>query len=159
MALSNITAKRGGTWCPYCKNKTEMKLYDYLKSKYINIKRQFKVDWCKNPKTKYFLPFDFCIESLKIILELDGPQHFKQISNWKSPKETQIGDHYKTEQAIKNGYTIIRLPQEDVWSDRKTYWKEELIKNLIHHKIPEQLYICENDEYSIYKNEYNIINN
>ena len=71
-----------GTWCPHCKNKTEAILFDFLKSIYPNTVRQFKANWCKN---KTYLPFDFCIPELRIIIELDGGQHFCQVSNWKSP--------------------------------------------------------------------------
>ena len=35
------------------------------------------------------------LKLLKIIIELDGPQHFIQIMNWKSPEETRKGDIYK----------------------------------------------------------------
>lgn len=139
-----------GSWCPMCKNKTEKKLFDHLKSKFPKIIHQFKPLWCKNLETNYCLPFDFCIESLKVIVELDGRQHFKQVSNWKSPEETQEIDIYKMNLALKNGYTIIRLLQEEVWNEKITYWKEELNKHLIVHKSPSILYICNDDEYQYY---------
>ena len=63
-----------------------------IKEIYPTIKRQYKVKWCKN---KLCLPYDFAIEELKIIIELDGEQHFTQVSNWTSP-ETQIeNDKFK----------------------------------------------------------------
>ena len=90
--LSDVTR---GTWCPNCFNKTEEKLYNEI-IKYYNINRQIRAEWCKNINTNKYLPFDFLIEDLKIIIEQDGPQHFKQVGNWQSPKITQINDLYKT---------------------------------------------------------------
>jgi hypothetical protein len=51
--------------CPSCINKTEYKFYEKIKDFYPTIKRQYKVEWCKN---KQCLPFDFAIEELKIII-------------------------------------------------------------------------------------------
>ncbi len=75
----------------------------------LTVRRQFKADWCKN---KSYLPFDFLVND-KIIVELDGPQHFKQIYNWQEPKE-----NLKMKQAITNGFSVIRLLQEDVWNQK-----------------------------------------
>lgn len=122
-ALNNISQ---GKWCPICKNKTEHKLYDILIESYPALLAQFKTKWCKNEETDKYLPFDFCIEELKLIIELDGEQHFKQISNWQSPEDTQECDIYKMKKAIENGYSVIRLLQEDVYKD-KNNWKENLL--------------------------------
>lgn len=135
-------------WCPICINKTEKKLYKWLDGNYENVIHQPKYDWCKNIK---YLPFDFVLEDYKIIIELDGPQHFVQISNWQDPKIVRKNDIYKMNQAIKQGYSIIRLLQEDVWKD-KIAWKKKLQKHLHKQKNPHIIYICKNNEY----NEYNI---
>ena len=78
--------KSAGKWCPHCVNKIETKLFNYLITLFKDVIKQFKVDWCKN---KNHLPFDFCIEELKLIIELDGQQHFYQIANWKPHGETR----------------------------------------------------------------------
>mgnify|MGYP007014887089 CR=1 FL=1 len=44
--------------------------------------------------TNKYLPFDFVLEDLNIIVEQDGPQHFKQISNWQMPELTKINEIY-----------------------------------------------------------------
>ena len=67
-----------------CVNKTEGKLYETMKQIYPMLTRQFKQDWCKK---LLHLPFDFCIPEYKIIIELDGAQHFRQIRDWSSPEE------------------------------------------------------------------------
>ncbi len=101
-----------GTGCPLCTNKTENKLYDYLKPLYPELKRQFVLDDCKKVKK---LRFDFCIESRKCIIEMDGGQHFRQVSNWLPHTETQQRDVYKMRKAAEAGYRVIRILQTDVW--------------------------------------------
>jgi hypothetical protein len=136
--------------CPLCEhNITEKILYDYLISIYPDTIREFKEIWCKNKK---YLPFDFCIQELNIIIELDGPQHFQQISNWRSPEETQKTDKYKMKCANENNYSIIRLLQIDVL-DNKYNWKEELnnnIEKIKNNNIIQIVYMCKNNEYEIF---------
>jgi very-short-patch-repair endonuclease len=133
--------------CPSCINKTEFKLYTSLKDLYPTIKRQYKVDWCKN---KLYLPFDFVIEELKIIIELDGEQHFKQISNWKSPEVQIEKDKFKTNCANNNGFSVIRILQNDVLNDSFD-WISEIhlnIVKIIEEKKVQNIFICKNNEYS-----------
>ena len=149
--LNNVTGLN--SWCPICVNKTEKKLYEQLLQSYPNIISQFRADWCKSQITSHILPFDFVLEEQKVIIELDGPQHFIQVSNWKTPEEQFENDQYKEKCANENGYSIIRIIQEDVWND--TYdWFNELTQNII--KIT-----SENTIQNIYmdkKNEYNNFN-
>jgi very-short-patch-repair endonuclease len=137
-----------GNWCPNCVNKTEEKLYNEL-TKYHNVKRQFKPDWCKNPKTNKYLPFDFVLEGLNIILEQDGPQHFKQIGNWQSAELTKINDIYKMKCANDNGYSVIRLLQKDIWHNRYD-WLQELLENInkivLENRV-QNIYMCKKNEY------------
>jgi hypothetical protein len=138
ISLNNLNNNK---WCSKCKNKTENKLYNILNKIYY-IKFHPKYDWCKNPKTNRYLPFDFECNN-NIIIELDGLQHFKQVSNWKSPEEQLIIDKYKMECAIKNNKHIIRLLQDDVYYD-KNNWKENLfqiIDELTNLTIPTKKYI------------------
>ena len=135
-----------GSGCPICVNKTEQLLYEKLKLKYSSTQHNFRVDWCKKIRC---LPFDFCIEERKIIIELDGAQHFKQIMNWKTPKEQFENDKYKEKCANNNGYSIIRLLQEDVLND-KYDWKTEIVNNIEKIKIDsiiQNIYMCKNNEY------------
>jgi very-short-patch-repair endonuclease len=142
-ALNNIVK---GQWCPFCKNKTEAKLYEKLLSIYPSLQRQFKQEWCKNIQ---YLPFDFCIPEYKIIIELDGPQHFQQVSNWCSPEEQFENDKFKEECANNNGYSVIRLLQEDVMND--TYdWVKELCDAIEQIKSSNEItnmYLYKNNEY------------
>jgi very-short-patch-repair endonuclease len=138
-----------GDGCIRCINKTEGKLYEKLKPFYPNLIIQFKQEWCKNIS---YLPFDFCIQEYKIIIELDGPQHFQQISNWSSPEKQFENDKYKEKCANDNGYSVIRILQEDVFYD--TYdWLKDLCETIEEIKNGDEIvnvYLCKNDEYTMY---------
>jgi very-short-patch-repair endonuclease len=149
--LSHIV---NGTWCPICVNKTEEILYEKIKIEYPNIISQYKTDWCKNNNTKKYLRYDFVLHEYKIIIELDGEQHFTQVSNWKSPEEQFDNDKFKQECANNNGYSIIRILQVDVFND-KYDWKTELIHNIEKIKtdsIIKNVYMCKNNEYEKFIN-------
>ncbi len=133
-------------WCRYCPNKTEQKLLDFLeKNKDIfqidNIKYHYRPSWGylkelfqftkKGIKTYHhtFFEYDYLIKlknGIKIIIELDGPQHYKQVSNWPSPLTNQIRDKIKERLAKKNKINLIRLNQNDVLLDKKNEWKNIL---------------------------------
>lgn len=133
--------------CPSCINKTEFKFFSKIQPFYPKIKRQYKVKWCKN---KLYLPFDFVIEDLKIIIELDGLQHFKQISNWTSPEIQIEKDKYKTKCANDNNFSVIRILQNDVFKD-KFDWIEEIklsISKIINENKIQNIFICKNNEYN-----------
>lgn len=151
--VSNLSGRNGrpGSWCPYCINKTEQKLYDKMKNTYPMLEQQYKVDWCKS---KSYLPFDFVLKNLNIIIELDGPQHFRKINDkWRSPEEEQKNDKYKMKCANDNGFSVIRILQEDVYYD--TYdWDTELdinIKKIMEEKQIVNIFICKNNEYNIFQ--------
>jgi len=146
-SLDSISGKN--TWCPICVNKTEKKLYEHLLKIYPNIIYRFSADWCKNPITKCYLPFDFILKEQKIIIELDGIQHFKQVMNWKSPEEQYENDQYKEKCANKNGYSVIRILQTDVLYDKYDWLNElkESIEQIVNEKVIQNIYLCMNNEY------------
>jgi very-short-patch-repair endonuclease len=94
-----------------------------------------------------------CIPENKIIIELDGRQHFEQVLNWSSPEEQYENDKYKEKCANNNGYSTIRLLQEDVLYDEYN-WLEELknaIEKIKNEKIIQNIYMCKNNEYFKYE--------
>jgi len=112
-----------GVWCLCVKNKTENKLYEWLANNYnLTIDKQKKFEWCKNIT---YLPLDFCIDKFKLIIELDGRQHFEQITGWELLENIQTKDKYKMNCANRHGYSVIRIYQPDVWSD-KNNWNTNL---------------------------------
>jgi very-short-patch-repair endonuclease len=142
-AIYHITSKNEPQWCPLCKNKSEKILQEFLLSQYSNVIYQFNQSWCKNILN---LRYDFCIPELKIIIELDGRQHFMKIKNWGDPKERVKTDIYKMKCAINNGYSVIRLLQEDVYYNRQN-WKQILIDNIKYYQEPIIIFIDKNNIY------------
>jgi very-short-patch-repair endonuclease len=115
-----------------------------------SISRQVSFDWCRSNETNNHLPFDFVIKHLKLIIELDGRQHFEQVMNWKSPNENQKNDIYKMKCAINNEYSVIRLLQEDVHYDRN-YWFEKLKPLIKKYTNATIVYIGSENQYIQYK--------
>jgi very-short-patch-repair endonuclease len=116
-----------GYWCPYCKNKTEAKILEFLKGNYSNYKTQLRFNWCRYSLTNNIMPFDFGIIDNKILIELDGEHHFNQVSNWSSPDIVQNKDIEKIINSIKNGYLLIHIYQKEVWNNVYD-WKDILRK-------------------------------
>jgi very-short-patch-repair endonuclease len=117
-----------------------------LKEIYISLERQYKVDWCKNIK---HLPFDFVIEERKIIIELDGKQHFEQIQKWLSPEKTKMNDLYKMKCANENDFSMIRILQNDVYKDKYDCLSELIsnIEKITRENRVQNIYMCKNNEY------------
>lgn len=128
-----------GRWCPDCVNRTETVLYDFLLQSY-KVKSQARFDWCKNPTTKRLLPFDFVIEKYKILIELDGAQHFRQVSNWKTPEHIKRIDVFKMKLALENGYSVVRMKQEDVYYNTID-WKGAIVRRIALYSRPIVRYV------------------
>ena len=132
--------------CPSCVNKTEFLFLQKIQEFYPTLKKQYKVEWCKN---KNCLPFDFVIEELKIIIEIDGPQHFVQVAKWTSPEIQKEKDKFKINCANENGFSVIRLLQIDILKDNFD-WIEELklsILKINNEQKIQNIFICKNNEY------------
>jgi len=114
MNLNNIINNR---WCNCTINKTETKIYNWLTNNYnyTIIKQYYKLI---NNKRYYY---DFYIQELNIILEIDGRQHFEQVKNWNSVEYTQNNDIIKMKYLIDNNISIIRILQDDVWFDKNNW--------------------------------------
>lgn len=146
--LNNIT--HGNTWCGICHNKTELKFLKWFKSTFkdLILKNSAKFDWCKSPETNNFYIYDFVVEQKKIIIEIDGIEHFQEIKFWNtrfSFNERQERDLFKNDKAIQNGYTMIRVFKDDVVNDTND-WSTK-IKDLILQEHDEPKLICLGDVY------------
>ena len=138
-----------GYGCPTCHNKTEKKVHDELINHYLGLIWGFKANWCKNPETNCYYPFDFCIKEKRLIIELDGKQHFGDVKYFKSSfKDRHAVDLVKQVAANESGFRVIRLMQEDVWSD-KYDWLTELLKN-IEDDTKQNIFMCKNGEYDFF---------
>jgi very-short-patch-repair endonuclease len=135
-----------GRGCPNCLNKTEKKLFLWLKEHH-DVVSEFKAEWCVRESTGKNLRFDFLLKEFNIIIELDGGQHFKQVRNWLSPEKQIRVDVYKTQKANQNGFTVIRLLQTDVYRNSIS-WLEEMLKPHLHHyDEPTNIFITDKDEH------------
>jgi CRISPR/Cas system-associated protein endoribonuclease Cas2 len=124
----NANSHLYGQGCPSCINKTEGILQNWL-HEFINnynvnllLITQKTFANLKSAKGK-LLRFDFMIGN--VVIELDGDQHFRDVSNWDTCSATQNKDILKTEYLIKNGYSLIRIYQPWVYSNSNN-WKESM---------------------------------
>jgi len=138
-----------GRWCSICRHKTEKKLFEWLKANFGNyiIKHQQKFDWCRKQNK---LPFDFFISILNLLIELDGGQHFFQVSIWKSPEDTMNDDVLKMKKALDNNMSMIRILQDDVWND-KNDWQNKLLNAIKKYDSPQIIYIDNGFTYDQHK--------
>ena len=138
-----------GQRCPMCADEQEesrlqSKVKNYLESLFgaNDITHEFNCSILPvNPKTGARLRYDNCIESIKLIIEVNGGQHY-MITSWCNivakkkgitPEEEfayqQWKDEYKKQYALSHGYEYLAIP----------YWteKDESYKQLIDDKIAE----------------------
>lgn len=92
--------------CGYCDgtiSNGEMMIYSILKTYNIPFKREFSF-----PGSKY--RYDFYLTKQNLLIEYDGLQHFKDVSYYRSKKETaNLNDKRKTELAEKNKIALLRI--------------------------------------------------
>lgn len=133
-----------GKWCPHCKYKTQRSLYAWLKERYPDTVCEWKPVWCSTPyvcckivngtcniiQSRIQYRFDFYIPSKNTIIELDGEQHFRQVSNWPSPLHNQIRDAYKSMKARLNGVNMIRIKRSFMKS-QDIDWGQYLYEKLL----------------------------
>ena len=147
--FKTLSQVANGKWCGKCKHKTEHLLYNFLLGHFDNLISQFSPEWFGRRRS------DFCLDDIKVIIELDGEQHFKQVSNWTAPEITKQNDKMKMELANQHGYSVIRLLQPDVFND-KYDWKTELLEAIQVAKgsaSPSNIFLCKDNEYDVYFEE------
>ena len=140
-----ITCKRHGDFeqtpnnhlryrgCPMCTNKTEGIFKNYLMCNkdrlgIVEFEHGYRPEWANLNKTHntYYI-YDFVLhfaDGLIVIVEIDGPQHFRQVSNWNGPLYNQIRDEIKERLARSQGIRVLRLIQEDIFND-KNDWQQQ----------------------------------
>jgi hypothetical protein len=124
--------------CPKCRreekeSKLQKKVHEYLSSLGYTIKTEYNCSLIPiNPNTNYPLPFDNEVVELKLIIEVNGEQHYKKsyYNNYSEEellKRQQI-DKFKQEYAINHGYSFLIVPY---WTNNK----KESCKTIIDKKI------------------------
>jgi len=137
--------------CPFCKNKTEGEVLEWLSKQFPGhtIKPHEPFDWCRGEKSNCCLPYDFYIVELNKIIELDGPQHFKDVSNWRPFKETRKIDIYKMKLALEQGIAVIRITQT-MFKRRKAEMRDILLPHILNEKL-KYVFLSEGNEYRNHK--------
>ena len=92
----------------------------------------------------------------KLIVELDGIQHFKQVMNWSPVDKMQLRDIYKMQCANEHGYSIIRIFQQDVW-DNTNNWEETLLSAICRYPTPTIILIGDIYSNSLYERFANLL--
>ena len=145
-----------GYWCPYCKKKTESKVNIFLQSQDGEWQTQLRFKWCTFSNTGNVMPFDVGSISKKILIEVDGAQHFTQISNWDAPENVQAKDIEKIKYCIHQGYSIIHINQLDIWNDLYD-WKKVLQIEIerLYEKEPQCCFISSTPTYESHISKLN----
>lgn len=103
--------------CAVTKSSGEVIIEDFLKKQY-EILTQRETLFCKNPITGRQLPYDIEIPSLKVIVEIQGPQHYNYIEYFHGSEDNfhyqQRKDDYKRRYAEKNGYKVIYINYDEI---------------------------------------------
>ena len=102
-----------------CSRKTEGKLMRWLAQNFSHLNVTSQVGGCTSPASNRTLPFDFGLNKDTILIELDGNiGHFGL--GWGGSEDdggVPQRDHFKEQWALRNGKTVVRLLQEDVYGD------------------------------------------
>lgn len=101
----------------------------YLDSVRISYRTQGDTLKCINPKTGRPLPYDFELPDEKIIIEVNGKEHYRFMKYFHGTEEGFAYQKYKDEVkrnfAIANGYTFIELK----WTHKHSYsWVVEKLQ-------------------------------
>ena len=114
--LNNLKGRSPGC---LCSRKTERKLMRWLAQNFSQFNVTSQVGGCTSPASNRTLPFDFGLNNDTILIELDGNiGHFGV--GWggsEDDKGVPQRDHFKEQWALRNGKTVVRLLQEDVYGD------------------------------------------
>lgn len=98
------------------------------------MKRRQKSFIAKNPLTGYPLPYDNEIVSLKLLIEVQGIQHYRDYRDSSQMDKNngntrKFRDEEKKKQAIENGYFYLEIL---FYAEYKDEWKK-LIDDKIHY--------------------------
>jgi very-short-patch-repair endonuclease/mRNA-degrading endonuclease RelE of RelBE toxin-antitoxin system len=108
-----------GRRCPICNSasNTELKIYNWINSKFNNFYYEYTDHKCRDKK---LLSFDFFIDNL--VIEYDGLQHFKKEDFFSTNLKTRRKrDKIKNQYCKENGIRLIRIP----------YWQKDNIENIL----------------------------
>lgn len=98
-----------GQGCPVCRSlKYESPMRSFLDNLHIPYQHNKGIAGCINTDTGRLLRFDFILAASKILIELDGSQHFIDLHKGDSLKSIQKRDRLKDAWAVNNGWLLLR---------------------------------------------------
>jgi len=145
---TSATSHLGGHGCPKCYNKTEAFLHSILDEVFPEYTILYQVVVVSDGKLK----IDFAIPELNLYIELDGKQHFIQVSNWQAPEYTQAHDLTKTMRVLEEGQSLVRIYQPWVASDTNN-WLDKLKANIREYENPTAVFIGPEGTYDKHKKD------
>lgn len=96
-----------GTGCPVCSGSYgEKALYSLLDVKRVPFEYQKKFN---NIQVSFF-PFDFYVPSSRVVIEIDGEQHFRERTGWGSLERVCKKDNLKSKFCLAYNYYLLRIP-------------------------------------------------
>ena len=126
ISLYNVTY---GSWCGKCQNKTELKVYNFLKELKVRVITQYTPGGIKKMRKNYgkFYKMDFYLPDLKLVFEIDGRQHNSHTHAFRSTTlhYRMILDQWKEYLVRKEGLVVVRFDQDAIWRDIYD-WKKEM---------------------------------
>lgn len=138
--------------CGICVNKTEQKLYGFLNSKFTDVLKEYKIDGFVT-ENNYQYRADFYLPSVKMIIELDGDQHFRNSGYMQKQESTMTSDIIKMKRYVSDGLSVIRLYQPHVLYD-KYDWKSLLCELIRQYETPEVYFLHDGPLYDKHFNRY-----
>ncbi len=126
--ISSVSLR--GLNCQFCgrgKSYPNKLMYNVLKSLNISFETEKTFDWCSFPSYSdatviSFGIYDFVIESMKLIIEMDGGighGHYVIKNSRYSIEDTIYRDSMKDSLALQNGYEVIRIDCNYMGKDNK----------------------------------------
>ena len=138
--LSALNNRTKGRSCPYCNgSKSERLSYQILKELNISFVAEKKFT-----QDKYisFYPYDIWIASKKLIIELDGIQHFQEVDYFEESKpfqERRKTDNLKNNYCLDKKIPILRIPYT-YNPDTKKDKIQQLVKDFVEiRKVPDEI--------------------
>ena len=132
-SIANLTQGQG-IGCS-CRKRTEGKLRKWLEKTFpaATVDEQYRGPTTSNTPTGRVgqTKFDFHLtfsNDFKILVELDGPQHFWEHLKYYTGRGCER-DLVKEEWAIAKGLSVVRVLQGDVWNDLR-HWEQHLTRSI-----------------------------
>lgn len=108
--------------CPAIKSSGEAAVEAYLKQVSIPFWTQRQTLPCVNPRTRSVMPYDIEIRHERILIEIQGNQHYEYVPYFHGSEENfayqQWKDRYKKKVAEQNGYQMIYIDYLDIKTGR-----------------------------------------